>query len=88
MVVNATEKPQADLNAVPAHAVQARSGDEVNDEIIKQLFSVTIELHAALGLVKSRQAAHRIDHAIGELDDVIKALLNATLDARLQRHDR
>jgi hypothetical protein len=86
MVVKSTEIRGVGNAAVSADLLSASPpGDDPSDQVIKRLFAVTIELHAALGLIENRNAARRVDQAISGLDDVIKALLGSALDSRLSK---
>ena len=52
----------------------------VSDVVVHRLFAAGLDLHAALGLVCDHLSADRIDNAIGELDQAIMYLRDATFD--------
>ena len=54
-------------------AASARARDPY-DQLVYQIFSVSLELHVALAHIDNPHAAVKVHHAIGELDDVIDHL--------------
>jgi signal transduction histidine kinase len=57
-----------------------RIAQDMNDIVVRRLFSAALDLEAALGLVSGCHAAGKIQHAVDELDLAIRDLRDAVFD--------
>jgi signal transduction histidine kinase len=59
---------------------RGRIAHDLNDTLVRQMFAVSLDLHAALARIDQdiddRHAAEKIRHAIGGLDQAIKDIRN------------
>lgn len=53
---------------------RARIGRELHDLVIRRLFTVSLKLGGALGMIKNEEAVRRVGDAIAELDQTIKLI--------------
>ncbi|HUK68465.1 MAG TPA: histidine kinase [Streptosporangiaceae bacterium] len=53
---------------------RARIGRDLHDLVIRRLFAVSLRLGGTLGMIKSEEAAQRVDDTIAELDQTIKLI--------------
>jgi signal transduction histidine kinase len=60
---------------------RGRIAHDLNDTLVRQIFAISLDLHAALARIDQdiddRLAAEKIRHAIGGLDQAIKDIRNA-----------
>jgi signal transduction histidine kinase len=54
-----------------------RIGSEVNDLVVRHLFSAGLALQTALGLLDGHRAGENVQHALAELDQAIISIRNA-----------
>ena len=57
-----------------------RIAQDMNNIVVRRLFSAALDLEAALGLVGGHHAAGKIRHAIDELDLAIRDLRDTVFD--------
>jgi hypothetical protein len=57
-----------------------RIAEGLNDVVVRRLFSAGLILEAALVLIGTHPAAHKVEHAIGELDQAIRDIRGAVFD--------
>lgn len=80
--------PAAGLPADPDETTARLAEDrdriaaDINDKVIRRLFSTGLSLQHALGLMEGHRAADRIRLAITELDQAIRDLRDAVFDTR------
>jgi signal transduction histidine kinase len=80
--------PAAGLPADPDETTARLAEDrdriaaDINDRVIRRLFSTGLSLQHALGLMDGHRAADRIRLAITELDQAIRDLRDAVFDTR------
>ena len=79
-------RPDGSHRAVSAEVTWQLSEDHdriaqgMNDVVIRRIFAVGLDLHAALGLIGDHPGASKIYHAIDELDQAIRDIRDTIFD--------
>lgn len=79
-------RPDGSHRAVSAEVTWQLSEDHdriaqgMNDVVIRRIFAVGLDLHAALGLIGDHPGASKIYHAIDELDRAIRDIRDTIFD--------
>lgn len=74
---NATGPAEAILDLVEDHE---RIALDLNDAVVRRLFTAGLDLQAALGIMGDHPASGKICHAVDELDQAIRAIRGTSSD--------